>query len=26
MKALDIRSDTFHPEWDYTVHPRLKKL
>ena len=22
MAALDIRGDTFHPEWNYTVHPR----
>jgi DNA invertase Pin-like site-specific DNA recombinase len=21
MEALDIRGDTFHPEWNYTVHP-----
>jgi hypothetical protein len=20
MDALDIRGDTFHPEWNYTVH------
>ena len=20
MEALDIRGDTFHPEWNYTVH------
>ena len=26
MEALDIRGDTFHPEWNYTVHPRPKKL
>jgi hypothetical protein len=26
MDALDIRGDTFHPEWNYTVHPRPKKL
>jgi Rhodopirellula transposase DDE domain len=26
MKALDIRGDEFHPEWNYTVHPRPKKL
>jgi hypothetical protein len=26
MEALDIRGDTFHPEWNYTVHPRRKKL
>src|SRR5512145_718551 len=24
MAALDIRGDTFHPEWNYTVHPRLR--
>jgi hypothetical protein len=22
MAALDIRGDKFHPEWNYTVHPR----
>jgi len=22
MAALDIRSDTFQPEWNYTLHPR----
>ena len=22
MQALDIRGDTFHPEWNYTVTPR----
>ena len=22
MRALDIRGDTFHPEWNYTVTPR----
>jgi hypothetical protein len=22
MRTLDIRGDTFHPEWNYTVHPR----
>ena len=22
MRALDIRGDTFHPEWNYTVMPR----
>jgi len=22
MAALDIRGDTFHPEWNYTIHPR----
>ena len=22
MAALDIRGDTFHPEWNYTLHPR----
>jgi hypothetical protein len=26
MDALDIRGDTFHPEWNYTVHPRPTKL
>ena len=26
MKALDIRGDEFHPEWNYTVHPRPKNL
>jgi hypothetical protein len=26
MNALDIRGDKFHPEWNYTVHPRPKKL
>src|SRR5712691_5433846 len=26
QEALDIRGDTFHPEWNYTVHPRPKKL
>ena len=26
MEALEIRGDTFHPEWNYTVHPRPKKL
>ena len=26
IEALDIRGDTFHPEWNYTVHPRPKKL
>jgi Rhodopirellula transposase DDE domain len=26
MEALDIRGHTFHPEWNYTVHPRPKKL
>jgi hypothetical protein len=25
MAALDIRGDTFHPEWNYTVHPRPAK-
>ena len=25
MDALDIRGDTFHPEWNYTVHPRSAK-
>ena len=22
MRLLDIRGDTFHPEWNYTVMPR----
>ena len=26
MATLDIRGDTFHPEWNYTVHPRPMKL
>jgi hypothetical protein len=26
MAALDIRGDTFHPEWNYTVQPRPTKL
>jgi hypothetical protein len=25
MDALDIRGDTFHPEWNYAVHPRPAK-
>jgi len=25
MRTLDIRGDKFHPEWNYTVHPRLPK-
>jgi hypothetical protein len=25
MDALDIRGDTFHPEWNYSVHPRPAK-
>ena len=25
MKRLDIRGDTFHPEWNYTVMPRTTK-
>ena len=25
MKALDIRGHEFHPEWNYTVMPRLPK-
>ena len=25
MATLDIRGDTFHPEWNYTIHPRLPK-
>ncbi len=24
MEALNIKGDTFHPEWNYTVHPRPK--
>jgi hypothetical protein len=24
IEALDIRGDTFHPEWNYTVYPRPK--
>jgi len=23
MKALDIQGDAFHPEWNYTIRPRL---
>ncbi len=26
MAALDIRGDTFHPDWNYTVHPRPTEL
>jgi hypothetical protein len=26
MEDLDIRGHTFHPEWNYTVHPRPKTL
>src|SRR6266576_1318157 len=26
IEALDIRGHTFHLEWNYTVHPRPKKL
>ena len=26
MEALDIRGHTFHPEWNFTVHPRSKKM
>jgi len=26
IEALDILGDAFHPEWNYTVHPRPKKL
>lgn len=22
MKALDIKGDAFHPEWNYTIRPR----
>jgi hypothetical protein len=22
MEALDIKGDAFHPEWNYTIHPR----
>jgi Rhodopirellula transposase DDE domain len=25
MNALDLRGDTFHPEWNYSVHPRPAK-
>ena len=25
MDALDIRGNTFHPEWNYSVHPRPAK-
>ena len=25
LKALDIRGHEFHPEWNYTVMPRLPK-
>jgi hypothetical protein len=25
MDALDIHGDTFHPEWNYSVHPRPAK-
>ena len=25
MKRLDIRGDTFHPEWNYTIMPRTSK-
>jgi hypothetical protein len=25
MTALDITGDTFHPEWNYTIKPRLKE-
>ena len=25
MQALDIRGDAFHPDWNYTVHPRSTK-
>lgn len=25
MKRLDIRGDTFHPEWNYSVIPRIPK-
>ena len=24
MAQLDIRGDTFHPDWNYSVHPRPK--
>jgi hypothetical protein len=23
MKTLDIQGDAFHPEWNYTIRPRL---
>jgi hypothetical protein len=25
MKLLDIRGDAFHPEWNYSVIPRIPK-
>jgi hypothetical protein len=25
MRTLDIRGDKFHPEWNYTLHPRQQK-
>jgi hypothetical protein len=25
MDVLDIRGDTFHPEWNYSAHPRPAK-
>jgi hypothetical protein len=25
MKRVDIRGDTFHPEWNYTIMPRTSK-
>jgi hypothetical protein len=24
MKSLDIRGDTFHPEWNYTIMPQTQ--
>jgi DDE family transposase len=26
MKTLDIQGDAFHPEWNYTIRPRLTRL
>ena len=26
MAALDIRGDTFHPEWNYAIKPRRARL
>jgi hypothetical protein len=23
MKCLDVTGDQFHPEWNYTIRPRL---
>ena len=25
MKRLDIRGDAFHPEWNYSVMPRISQ-